>query len=100
MICYDLVLFVFKTVLNTKSLSRKLLHFHTTGKLCDIVGIRNNKYGALVQYSIGNGERYHGPLRTIFKKISHEKIYLDMEYEPHLAVKSMNHTMGPDGLVP
>ncbi len=50
--------------------------------------------------SIGSGERYHAPLRRVFNKIVPEDPKIDRKTALQLAVKAMNDTMGPDGLVP
>ena len=69
-------------------------------RLAEMVGINNQKSGVESHNSIGNGERYHSPLRRIFNKINHDQPSLDFEYALRLSVKSMNDTMGPNGLVP
>ena len=50
--------------------------------------------------SLGIGERYHQPLRNTFRKL--RIAYPDKEREPLLcfAVKALNDTLEPDGIVP
>jgi hypothetical protein len=50
--------------------------------------------------SIGLVERYHIPLRRAYEIISHEIPSMSKEHKLQAAVKSVNDTMGPDGLVP
>lgn len=50
--------------------------------------------------SIGIGERYHAPLRRIFRVIRSQYPKLDPEIAIRLAVKAANDTLGPDGRVP
>lgn len=45
-------------------------------------------------------ERFHGPLRTIFKKIRKERPDLPRDLVLQTALKAMNDTIGPEGLVP
>lgn len=59
------------------------------------------KYSGVQHHNgIGVCKRYHGPLRTIFKKIRKECPDLLREIVLQSAVKAMNYTMGPEGLVP
>ena len=46
------------------------------------------------------GERYHAPLRRIFKKIQLEYPMLNRDLILSIAVICLNNTAGPDGLVP
>ena len=50
--------------------------------------------------SLGLGERYHAPLRKIYERVRATVTSIDAETALRLAVKTMNDTMGPDGLVP
>lgn len=50
--------------------------------------------------SIGIGERYHAPLRRIFRVIRSQYLRLDPEVALRLAVKAANDTLGPEGHVP
>ncbi len=50
--------------------------------------------------SLGSGERCHAPLRRIFLKIREEYPKIDKNIVLKLAVRAMNDTMGPEGLVP
>ena len=59
----------------------------------DISGVESHN-------SIGVGERYHDPLRQVFDKIMADHTNLDPEIAFRLAVKAINDTMGPEGVVP
>ena len=48
---------------------------------------------------IGLKERYHGPLRTIYRRIKKECPDIDDNFALKFAVKAMNDTVGPEGLV-
>jgi hypothetical protein len=50
--------------------------------------------------SIGKIERYHAPLRRAFKIIQEELPDMSKENVLQMAIKAINDTAGPDGLVP
>jgi hypothetical protein len=50
--------------------------------------------------SLGTGERYHGPLRRIFKKVTASYPSVTAELRLALSTKAMNDCVGPEGLVP
>ena len=50
--------------------------------------------------SLGYGERFRAPFSRIFFKIRKERPKMDRNIIVKLAVKAMNDTMGPEGLVP
>ena len=50
--------------------------------------------------ALGNGERCHAPPRRVYNKVKHESPKLEPKVALQLAVKAMNDTMGPNGLVP
>lgn len=50
--------------------------------------------------SIGIGERYHARLRRIFMAVTNQHPKLPKELVLRLAIKALNDTMGPHGLVP
>lgn len=50
--------------------------------------------------SIGPGERYHAPLRRVFKILREHHPRIEPEIILRYAVKAMNDSMGPEGLVP
>ena len=56
--------------------------------------------GVEAHSSLGIGERYHQPLRHIYRKIMAETPKADPSLALAAAVKSMNDTPGPEGLVP
>lgn len=68
--------------------------------LTNSAGIELKISGVESHNAIGPGERYHAPLRHIFLKILEDYPNLNQEIALQLSVKSMNDTMGPEGLVP
>ena len=50
--------------------------------------------------SLSSCERYHAPLRRIYKKLQIEFPRLNEDTRLSLAVQALNNTAGPDGLVP
>ena len=50
--------------------------------------------------SLGMGERYHQPLRQTYRKIKTDHPQSDKDLALAMAVKAMNDTLGPEGLVP
>lgn len=69
-------------------------------RLCDRVGVTVQESGIEHHNALGSGERYHDPLRRIFRKIRHESPNMSLELALRTAVKAMNDTLGPEGLVP
>jgi hypothetical protein len=69
-------------------------------ELTDATGIELILSGVESHNSIGPGERYHGPLRRIFQKVRYDYPNLNPDISLRLAVKAMNDTMNPEGLVP
>lgn len=69
-------------------------------QLCADAGIEIQLSGVESHNAIGIGERYHAPLRRIYLKIRHDTPSVDAEVALKLAIKAMNNTMGPEGLVP
>ena len=69
-------------------------------KLMDATGITLQLSGIESHNSIGAGERYHAPLRRIYHKIIFDFPQLNKDIALNFAVKAMNDTMGPEGLVP
>jgi len=56
--------------------------------------------GVEAHWSLGLAERYHQPLRQTFRKIKIDQPNADRDLALHAAVKAMNDTLGPEGLVP
>lgn len=50
--------------------------------------------------SLDLGERYHKPLRRLYRKIRYETLKLDQHITLLLAIKAMNENVGPKGYVP
>lgn len=63
-------------------------------------GVELQLSGTQSQNSLEIGERYHAPLRRIFRVIRSQCPKLDPEIALRLAVKASNDTLGPDGRVP
>lgn len=66
----------------------------------EMAGINMEISGIESHNSNGIVERYHDPLRKIFSIIRKEYPRLDPEIALRCAVKGINDTMGPEGLVP
>ena len=69
-------------------------------RLSEMVGTQMQFSGVESHHSLGPGERYHEPLRQVYLKIRHEFPSISKETCLRLAVKALNDTMGPEGLVP
>lgn len=63
-------------------------------------GIDLQLWGTQSHNSIGMGERYHAPLRRVFRIIHHEYPTIDPEIAIRFAVEAANDTNGPEGYVP
>jgi len=50
--------------------------------------------------SIGKVEQYHAPLRRVYKIISLELEDASKELTLQMAIKAINNSAGPDGLIP
>jgi hypothetical protein len=75
----------------------------TTSKwknLTDMAGITLRISGIEAHNSLGIGERLHGPLRRIYRKVKMTHPDIERNLCLKLTVKSMNDTVGEDGLVP
>ena len=68
--------------------------------LCTENGITLRISGVQAHSSLGLGERYHEPLRRIYRKTMKEYPGVPRHMGLQLAVKAMNDTMGENGLVP
>ena len=64
------------------------------------VGTEMETSGVESHNSLGPGERYHEPLRKVFKNIMDEQPDMRNEHALRLAIKACNDTLGPEGLVP
>ena len=69
-------------------------------KLAHRNGIHIQLSGVQSHNAIGPGERYHQPLRRIFNRINEDVPTIDPHLALQLAIKAMNDTSGPEGLVP
>ena len=67
---------------------------------CNMTGIRLIYSGVESHNSIEAGERYHDPLLRIYQKIRFSEPDIALDLTLRLAVKAMNETMNPEGLVP
>ncbi|KAK1912714.1 hypothetical protein P3342_004650 [Pyrenophora teres f. teres] len=66
-----------------------------------IMGVTCKQVPTEAHWSVGKTERYHAPLRRAWD-ILHDELQDDMSDEAilQMAVKAVNDTAGPDGLVP
>ena len=62
--------------------------------------VKVDRTGVEAHSSLGLGERFHQPLRNTYRKRVVEHPNSDKTLALLLAVKSMNDTLGPEGLVP
>ena len=69
-------------------------------ELADDADIVLEKTGTEAHSSLGIGERYHQPLRNTFRKLVQVYPKQDKNLLLQCAVKSMNDTLGPEGIVP
>jgi hypothetical protein len=69
-------------------------------ELCDGDGVKLQISPVESHNSLGYNERMHAPLREIFLKIQEDVPGISDELTLRLAVKALNDTSGPDGLVP
>lgn len=64
------------------------------------VGIHLQSGGSEAYSAIGQGERYHQPLRSIFNIVNDTDSEIYDNTKLRIAIKGINYTMGPEGLVP
>jgi hypothetical protein len=69
-------------------------------QLANSVGTDLKAVPVEAHHSIGVVERYHTPIRRAFKIIQLECPELNQDMQLQMAVKAINDTAGPDGLVP
>lgn len=69
-------------------------------ELTDKAGIELKISGVESHNSLGLCERYHGPLRRLFRKVHHDNPNYCPRILLRIALKAMNDTMGENGLVP
>jgi hypothetical protein len=65
-----------------------------------MTGITLKIFGTEAHNSLGIGERLHSPLRRIYRKVKMTHPDIERTLCLKLTVKSMNDTIGEDGLVP
>ena len=65
-----------------------------------LLDIKVDSTGIEAHSSLGIGEPYHQHLRQTFRKIMADHKKTDRDLALALAVKAMNDTLGPEGLVP
>lgn len=68
--------------------------------LCQLAGIEFKPSGVESHNAINVGERYHAYLRRIFNKIENSHKEMPPQQILSTAVRAMNDTAGPNGLVP
>ena len=65
-----------------------------------MAGIKHKSSGVQSYNSLGVSERYHSFLRQIYRKVRDAKPSISPQNALMLAVKAMNDSAGPQGLVP
>ncbi|CDF33317.1 unnamed protein product [Chondrus crispus] len=68
--------------------------------LCHLAGIELTLSGVEEHNALGEGERYHAYLRQVYNKFKADFPTIDAEYALQIAIKAVNDTAGPRGLVP
>lgn len=68
--------------------------------LCRKASIDISTSGTESQNLLEQGETYHAMLRRIYQKVRHTSPQTSKEFCPSIALKTMNDTYGPNGLVP
>ena len=69
-------------------------------ELTRLHGIELQLSGVTSHNSIGVGERYHAPLRRVYSVVRAATPEMSPELSLRCAIKGMNDTLGPEGLVP
>jgi hypothetical protein len=69
-------------------------------RFTDLSKIKLVQSGVEAHNYLGVGERYHNPLRRVYHKVRKDFPSMSLGLALRLAVKAMNDTMGPYGLVP
>ena len=65
-----------------------------------MAGIELTLSGVEEHNALGEGERYHSYLRQVYDKVKANFPAIEAEYALQIAVKAVNDTAGPKGLVP
>ncbi|PVH80071.1 hypothetical protein DL98DRAFT_549327 [Cadophora sp. DSE1049] len=86
----DFVVYNYGTNFNSKEFRSALRSVGSTPKLVPIEAY----------HSIGKVERYHRPLRCAYEIVTEEHPELSDEDRLQIAVKAVNDTTGPNGLIP
>lgn len=68
--------------------------------LCRVGGVEVQRTGIEAHSSLNLGERYHEPLRTIYRKLMASHPRAEKHLTLAMCVKAMNDTLGPNGVVP
>ena len=69
-------------------------------KLTKMAGIESQLSGIEAHNSLDIGERYHEPLKRIYRKVKHDHPNLSPQFLLRISFKGMNDTMSEKGLVP
>jgi transposase InsO family protein len=67
---------------------------------CAALEIPLRHTGTESHHSLGTGERFHAPLRRIYKKVFLDHPLVPPDVRLAMSVHAMNTTQGPEGLVP
>ena len=68
--------------------------------IASLTGVEVQRTGVEAHSSLGIAERYHHPLRNTYKKLRMDFPNTPQRIILSVAVKAMNDTLGPEGLVP
>ena len=84
----------------TTAFDERTQHRDIFGELAHIYDINVHKSRKVALHSLGIGERYHDTLRKTFLKLCEAYHNLKKDTVLALAVKAINDTLGPEGIVP
>lgn len=73
---------------------------HEFKSFLNSAGIQLRPSGIESHNALGNGERYHSYLRSVYHKVRDDATQLSKADALRLAIKAVNDTAGPAGLVP
>ena len=73
---------------------------NTFAELTAIHDVQLEKSGIQSHNSLGIGERHHKPLRDTYRKLKFDHPKMQRQVLVALAIKAVNDTLGPEGIVP
>ena len=90
---------VYTGMLHTIAVDEGTQHSDIFGELSKIYDIDVQKSGTESHNSLGIGERYHDTLRKTFLKLPEDHPNLKKDILLAIAIKAINDTLGPEGIV-